>query len=77
MHIYICIYTIYICYIQGACARTLSMARCMSSDVCVYILYIYIYTGRVRAYAEHGKVHEFWETYEDYFRPVTEEAVSP
>lgn len=32
--------------------------------------------GRIRAaYAPSGQVHEFWETYEEYFKPVTEDAV--
>jgi len=32
--------------------------------------------GRIRAaYAPPGQVHEFWETYEEYFKPVSEEAV--
>jgi len=31
--------------------------------------------GRVRAYGVPGQTHEFWETYEQYFCPVTEEDV--
>jgi len=32
--------------------------------------------GRIRAaYAPYGQVHEFWDTYEEFFKPVTEDAV--
>jgi len=31
--------------------------------------------GRIRAYPQPGQTHEFWETYEEYFKPVTEDAV--
>ena len=32
--------------------------------------------GRIRAvYPAPGTTHEFWETYEEFFKPVTEEAV--
>lgn len=32
--------------------------------------------GRIRAaYPAPGQVHEFWETYEDFFKPVSEDAV--
>jgi len=32
--------------------------------------------GRIRAaYALPGQTHEFWDTYEEFFKPVTEEAV--
>ena len=32
--------------------------------------------GRIRAaYPPYGQTHEFWETYDEYFKPVNEEAV--
>eukprot|EP00960_Hanusia_phi_P032047 749646-Hanusia_phi.AAC.1 len=31
--------------------------------------------GRIRAYNVSSMTQEFWETYEEYFKPVTEEAV--